>query len=103
MMQEMLEKKVAEAERFEKEEEERLRKQAEEELRLKEEQEKRLKEEKERLELVRKQVSEKLQLVDKKKYMGPGKIEQRTEYYTLLMRKRETKIAQKLTSQKFSA
>ena len=90
---------MAEAERFEKEEEERIKKEAEEERKLKEEQEKRLQEEKEKLELVRKKLAEKLQLVDKKKYMGDAgtvKIEQRTEYYTLLMRKREAKVSQKL-------
>jgi Fe2+ transport system protein FeoA len=31
-------------------------------------------------------------MIDKKQYMG-GKIEVRTEYYTLVMRKKETKMA----------
>jgi hypothetical protein len=32
-----------------------------------------------------------MQMIDKKRYMG-GKIELRSEYYTLVMRKKETKI-----------
>jgi hypothetical protein len=32
-----------------------------------------------------------LQMIDKKKFIG-GKIEQRSDYYNLLMRKKETKI-----------
>ena len=40
-------------------------------------------------------------MIDKKRYMG-GKIELRTEYYTLVCRKKETKVAQKLVSTKFS-
>ena len=38
---------------------------------------------------------------DKKRYMG-GKIEPRTEYYSLLMRKRETQMFAKLEKSKFS-
>jgi len=41
---------------------------------------------------VRKQMTQGLQMIDKKRYMG-GKIELRTEYYTLVCRKKETKVA----------
>ena len=41
-------------------------------------------------------------MVDKKNYMG-GKIEKRSEYYNLLMRKKETKIMNKLQQHKFNA
>lgn len=41
-------------------------------------------------------------MIDKKKFIG-GKIEQRSDYYNLLMRKKETKIMQRLTQQKFNA
>ncbi len=40
-------------------------------------------------------------MIDKKQYMG-GKIEVRTEYYTLVMRKKETMMAQRLVSTKFN-
>lgn len=101
MMQDALLLRVAEAEKFEREELERIRKEEEAERLEREAEAKRLKEEQEKLEVVRKQMTQGLQMIDKKRYMG-GKIELRTEYYTLVCRKKETKVAQKLVSTKFS-
>ena len=57
LMQDALMLRVAEAERFEKEELERIRLEEEEERKLKEEEERRLKEEQERLQVVKSQLS----------------------------------------------
>jgi hypothetical protein len=92
MMQDALMLRVAEAEKFEREELERIRKEEEAERLEREAEAKRLKEEQEKLEVVRKQMTQGLQMIDKKRYMG-GKIELRTEYYTLVSRKKETKVA----------
>jgi hypothetical protein len=52
--------------------------------------------------LVKNQLADNLKFIDKKRYLG-GKIEQRSEFYHLLMRKKETKIMQRLQQQKFNA
>lgn len=101
MMQDALLLRVAEAEKFEREELERIRKEEEAERFEREAEAKKLKEEQERLEVVKKEMIAGMQMIDKKLYMG-GKIELRSEYYTLVMRKKETKITQKLTSTKFN-
>ena len=62
---------------------------------------KKAKEVQERLGEVKKLIAQEQRYADKKRYMG-GKIEPRTEYYQLLMRKRETQMLGKLEKSKFS-
>lgn len=106
MMQEALQQKLAEAEKLQREEEERARAEAEAQRREKEEAERLKREQEERIDFLRYQILDKQCTLDKKRYMG-GKIEQRTEYYTLLMRKKEnqmaTRMQQKVGASKFNS
>lgn len=101
MMQAALQARMAEIERMEKEEEEKARKEEEEDRKRREEEEKKEKELVGMLENIRKEMLREQRYTDKKRYMG-GKIEPKTEYYTLVMRKRETQLLAKLEKSKLS-
>jgi hypothetical protein len=101
MMQAALQKRVAEIERMEKEEEEKARKEEEEDRKRMEEEARKAKEVQERLGEVRKLIAKEQRDADKKRYRG-GQIEPRTEDYQLLMRKRETQILGKMEKSKIS-
>ena len=101
MMQAALQKRVAEIERMEKEEEEKARKEEEEDRKRREEETRKAQEVQERLGEVRKMIAKEQRYADKKRYMG-GKVEPRTEYYQLLMRKRETQLLGKMEKSKIS-
>ncbi len=95
MMREALERKVIAMEQLMKEEEEKARQEEEaEKLRLEAEQ-KAKKEAEEQMIIMKIRVAEMQQYQNKKRYLG-GKIEPRTEYYNLLMRKRESTMIQKV-------
>ena len=101
MMQQALEQKIQDAERFQREEGERVRAEQEAERLKLEEEERKKKEEEMRLKSVIDQIKSQQKIIDKKKYQG-GKVEQISEYYILLMRKKEQQITTKLQQKKFN-
>lgn len=100
MMQEAMQKRLVEAEELHKREVEELKVMEEAEKARKEAEAKEKREVQEKMEKLRTLLSGQQKLIDKYKYQG-GKIEQRTEYYSLLMRKKETAMTTKLSKQKF--
>ena len=101
MMQDALMKKVTDAEQFEREEQDKVRAEADADRLTKEEEVRKLNEIQAHFDMIRNQGMKHQKTVDKRKYLG-GKLEQRTEYYTLLMRKRESQIAAKKQQKKFN-
>ena len=95
MMQEALKAKLAEAEKLHAEEEAAERAEREREQKEKAEAERKAKEEAEKVEILRKQMLAEQKTVDKRRYANGNRIEKRTEYYSLSMRKREAQMLAK--------
>lgn len=101
-MQEALKAKLAEAEKLLAEEEAAEKAEREKEERERAEAERRAKEEAEKTEVLRKQILGQQKTIDKRRYSGNAKIERRTEYYSLSMRKREAQMLAKAEKQRGS-
>ncbi|CDW74865.1 cast multi-domain protein [Stylonychia lemnae] len=99
MMQKALEAKMVDAERVRQEEEEKFRLEEEAERKRQEEEEIKKKEEEAAFSKLKEQTDAYRIVIDKKKYHGPGKMENINKYYEALMRKKENQYILKMNTQ----